>query len=213
VIGVWRAPEELAMSLAWHASQASLIDVPVFGETGLLAGRRGADGRPCPISFGPIVAPGGSPGGLVLAELLPTAAGTVSFRGPMVPQHPFPPGAERSGQPRLKVEGSGVVDTGYAFRIDTDTQAVVVTGPPSGTASVGGYRFLLQDLKEIAGRVDSGATIVALPEPLIGRRLIGNAANRNMMQAALSAVGVNPLVVAAFRDRSGRGTESLAGAE
>ena len=117
---VWRGPEELAMSPAWRASQpAALIDVPVFGETGLLAGRRGADGRPSPISFGPIVAPRGSPGGIVLAELLPTAAGTVSFRGPMVPQHPFPPGSERSGQPRLKVERSGVVDTGYTFRINS----------------------------------------------------------------------------------------------
>jgi hypothetical protein len=48
-------------------------------------------------------------------------------------------------------------------------------------------RFLLQDLRKIAGRVDSGAAIVALPDPLVGRRLIGNAANRNMMQAALSA--------------------------
>ena len=213
VIGVWRAPEELAMSPAWRASQAALIDVPVFGETGLLAGRRGPDGRSGPISFGRIVAPRGSPGGIVLAELLPTAAGTVSFRGPMVPQHPFPPGSERSGQPRLKVERSGVIDTGYTFRIDSGTHAVVVTGPPPGIAGVGGYRFPLQDLKEIAGRVDGDATIAALPDPLIGQRLIGNAADRNTMQAALSAVGVNPLVVAAFRDRSERDAESLAGAE
>jgi hypothetical protein len=113
----------------------------------------------------------------VLAELLPTAVGTLSFRGPMVPQHTFPPGAERSGLPHLKVERSGVVDTDYAFRIDSSTHAVVVTGPPSGIASVGGYRFPLHDLKEIAGRVDGNATIAALPDPL---------------------------VVAAFRDRSDR---------
>jgi len=137
----------------------------------------------------------------------------VSFRGPMVPQHPFPPGSERSGQPRLKVERSGVIDTGYAFRIDSGTHAVIVIGPPPGIAGVGGYRFPLQDLKEIAGRVDGDATIAALPDPLIGQRLIGNAADRNTMQAALSAVGVNPLVVAAFRDRSERDAESLAGAE
>jgi len=52
-----------------------------------------------------------------------------------------------------------------------------------------------------------------LPDSLIGQRLIGNAADRNTMQAALSAVGVNPLVVAAFRDRSERDAESRAGAE
>ena len=48
-----------------------------------------------------------------------------------------------------------MVDTGYAFRIDSSTHAVVITGPPSGIASVGGYRFPLHDLKEIAGRVDA----------------------------------------------------------
>jgi hypothetical protein len=208
VIAAWRGPEGLAMSPAWRAAQTALIDVPVFGEIGLLAGRRGADGRPAPIAFGPVVAPRGSPGGIVLAELLPTAAGTVSFRGPMVPQHSFPPGSERSGRPHFKIERTGVVDTGYTFRIDSSTHAVVVTGPPSGIASVGGYRFPLHDLKEIAGRVDGAATIAALPDPLIGQHLIGNAADRNMMQAALNAVGVNPLIVAAFRDRSERDTAS-----
>lgn len=201
------------MSPAWRVAQTALIDVPVFGETGLLAARRGADGRPVPISFGPVVAPRGSSGGIVLAELLPTAAGTVSFRGPMVPQHTFPPGAERSGRPHFKIERTGVVDTGYTFRIDSGTHAVVVTGSPSGIASVGGYRFSLHDLKEIAGRVDGAATIAALPDPLVGQHLIGNAADRDMMKAALNAVGVNPLVVAAFRDRSKRDTASAAGVE
>ena len=69
--------------------------------------------------------------------------------------------------------------------------------------SVGGYRFPLHDLREIVNRVDSSATIAALPDPLIGQRLIGNAADRETMQAALNLVGVNPLIVAAFRDRSG----------
>jgi len=82
------------------------------------------------------------------------------------------------------------------------------TGPPSGIASVGGYRFPLHDLKEIAGRVEGDATIAALPDPLVGQRLIGNAADRNTMQAALGAVGVNPLVVATFRDRSDRDAAS-----
>ena len=68
--------------------------------------------------------------------------------------------------------------------------------------SVGGYRFPLHDLQEIVNRIDSGATVAALPDPLVGQRLIGNAADRDTMQAALNLVGVNPLIVAAFRDRS-----------
>ena len=81
---------------------------------------------------------------------------------------------------------------------------MVVTGPPSGIVSVGGYRFPLHELQEAVGRIDSGATLAALPDPVIGQRLIGNAANRDVVQAALNAVGVNPIVAAAFRDRSER---------
>ena len=81
---------------------------------------------------------------------------------------------------------------------------MVVTGPPAGIVSVGGYRFPLHDLQEMVGRIDGGATLAALPDPVIGQRLIGNAADRDTMQAALDAVGVNPLVAAAFRDRSER---------
>ena len=75
---------------------------------------------------------------------------------------------------------------------------------PPGIVSVGGYRFPLHELQEVVGRIDSGATLAALPDPLIGQRLIGNAADRDAVQAALNAVGVNPIVAAAFRDRSER---------
>ena len=43
-----------------------------------------------------------------------------------------------------------------------------------------------------------------LPDPLLGERLAGNAADRYTIQAALNAVGVNPIAVAAFHDRSDR---------
>ena len=51
----------------------------------------------------------------------------------------------------------------------------------------------------------AGATLVVLPDPVIGQRLIGNAEQRDVVQAALTAVGVNPIVAAAFRDRSRAG--------
>jgi hypothetical protein len=121
----------------------------------------------------------------------------------LVPHHSFPPGIEVSGLPYFKIGPGGLVDSGYTCRIDSVTKAIVVTGPPPGIVSVGGYRFPLHDLQEIVTRVDSGATVAALPDPIIGQRLIGNAADRETMQAALNLVGVNPLIVAAFRDRSG----------
>jgi hypothetical protein len=73
-----------------------------------------------------------------------------------------------------------------------------VTGPPPGTVRVGGYRFPLQDLRALVGGIDAGAKLGALPHAVIGQRLFGTAADRDAMQAALRAAGVNPLIVAAF---------------
>jgi len=148
--------------------------------------------------------PQGGPDGSVVAELMRTDAGTVALRGPMVPHHPFPPGIEDSGLPYFKIGPKGVVDSGYTCRGDTLRNAIVVTGPPVGIVSVGGYRFLLRNLQDAVRRVDGAATLAALPDPVTGRRLIGNATNRSAMQAMLNAAGVNPLVVAAFADRSGQ---------
>ena len=47
VIGLWRAPEQVASSASWTASQATLTDVYLFGEAGLFGARRIAeDGTP-----------------------------------------------------------------------------------------------------------------------------------------------------------------------
>jgi hypothetical protein len=204
VVATWRLPERLATSPAWREKDTELVDVQIFGEAGLVAARRGTSGRPAPIPFGAVSVPRGSSGAVVVAELLRTPANTVALRGPMVPRHAFPPGIERSGLPHFTIDRFGLVDTGYTCRVDSATKSMVVTGPPSGIASVGGYRFPLQELQETVGRIDGGATIAALPDPLIGQRLIGNSTKRDAVRAALTAVGANPIVAAAFRDRSER---------
>jgi AMP-binding enzyme len=204
LIAAWRAPERLASSPAWGEPETSFVDVQIFGEAGLIAAQRSLTGRPAAIPFGPVVAPRGSSGGLVVAELTGTPESTVGLRGPMVPRHAFPPGIERSGLPHFVIGRSGLVDTGYTCRIDSLTKAMVVTGPPSGMIGIGGYRFSLRQLQEAIGKIDSDATLAALPDPVTGQRLIGNAANRELLQGALNAVGINPLVAAAFRDRSMR---------
>ncbi len=201
IIGAWRSPERLNNSRVWPASSTILVDVPVFGEAGLLAGRRIADGRPAPIPLGLVTAPRDGSGGVVVGEVAVTAAGTVGLRGPMVPRHAFPPGIERSGLPHAAIDRTGLVDTGYACRLDEGGKSVRVTGAPDGMISVGGYRLPLRELQEAIGRIDSGATLTTLPDPVLGLRLVGNSANREVLQAALTAVGVNPLVTAAFRAR------------
>ncbi len=202
VIAAWRSPERLAMSPAWREPGIILVDVSIFGEAALVPARRGAGGRPSPISFGPVIVPRESTGGAALAEFARTDTGTVAARGAMVPQHAFPPGIERSGLPHFRIGRGGLVDTGYTCRVDTAADGMIVTGAPAGIVSVGGYRFALGGLQEVTGCIDSSATLAALPDPVLGQRLIGNAADRDTMQAALNAVGVNPIVAAAFCNRS-----------
>ena len=199
IVGAWRSPERLHDSATWPASNMILVDVPIFSEAGLLAGRRGADGRPAPIPLGPVTAPRDGSGGVIVSEVVATAAGTVGLRGPMVPRHAFPPGIERSGLPHFEIDRAGLVDTGYACRVDEGGKSLTVTGSPAGMISVGGYRLPLHELQQAIGRIDSGATLTTLPDPVLGQRLVGRAANREVLLAALNAVGVNPIVAAAFR--------------
>jgi hypothetical protein len=102
--------------------------------------------------------------------------------------------------PHLAIGPDGVIDTGFGCKCDDETKTLVVTGPPSGIVNVGGYRLPLRDLQDVVGRIDAAASLAAMPDPLIGQRLVGHAADRHMMEAALGAVGVNPIVVSAFRE-------------
>jgi hypothetical protein len=202
IIATWRAPERLATSAAWSVSGVALIDVALFGEVALVPARRRGDGGPSPMPLGPLLAPHDAADGIVVAEVGRTDAGTMAVRGPMVPQHAFPPGIEDSGLPHIKMGERGLVDTGYTCRFDVEKKALVVTGPPAGMIRVGGYRFPLQDLRGLVGGIDAGAKLGVLPHAVIGQRLFGTAADRAATQAALRAAGVNPLIVAAFESEA-----------
>lgn len=201
VIATWRSPDRLAESPVRREPDIAFVDVAIFGEAALVPALRGGDGRPCPLSFGPVVAPRGSAVGAAVAELMRTDADTVAVRGAMVPQYAFPLGIERSGLPYFKIGRDGLVDTGYRCRADPITGSMVLTDPPSGIVNVGGYRFPLGELQDVVGRIDGSATLEARPDPLLGQRLIGNAADRDTLQAALNTAGLSPLVVGAFRAR------------
>jgi hypothetical protein len=198
IIAAWRAPERLATSPTWHASGVALIDVALFGEAALMPARRGADGRPSPVPLGPLLVPRAAADGTAVAEVSRSEAGTIAVRGPMVPQHAFPPGIEGSELPHIKIGERGLLDSGYTRRFDADTKARVVTGPPAGTIRVGGYRFVFQDVRALVGGFDAGAKLGALPHVAIGQRFFGTSADRDTMRTALRATGVNPLIVAAF---------------
>jgi AMP-binding enzyme len=201
VIGLWRAPEQVASSPSWTAQTAALTDVYLFGEAGLFGARRSADGAPAPIMPGLHGARRELPGSSIAGELLLTPRGTLGLRGPMVAVPAYapstPPGEQLTAQPPRDY-----VDTDYAARLDRATGAICITAPPAGVVAVGGYRFLSQDLQEWGRRLGHGALLTALPDRLSGHRLAGRALDNSRAREALAELGLNPLMVEAFRDRA-----------
>jgi hypothetical protein len=199
VMAVWRTPERLAACPSWPAPSPALMDVTVFGETGLFAAMRSADGKYVGIRPGtPRRAPDAQ--APILIEAARTLAGTLALRGPMVPLQPYP-GAVENADHRHGGDAYGFVDTGYPCRFAPGSGTLVVTGPPAGLVSVGGYRFVLAKLQETVSRIEPGAMIAAFPDGLTGQRIAGNAAGREALQEALAQGGHSPLVVDAFRQR------------
>jgi len=202
VIGLWRTPEQVGSSACWGAQQATLTDVYLFGEAGLFGARRIAeDGSPALIKPGPHGAPRELPGSSIAGDILLTPRGTLGLRGPMVPVAAYapPPPANDS---LIAPPPRDYVDTDYAARLDRVTGAINITAPPSGVMSVGGYRFRAQDLQEWARRLGQGALLTALPDRLSGHRLAGRALDNARARDALMELGLNPLMVEAFRDRT-----------
>ncbi|EHR03456.1 class I adenylate-forming enzyme family protein [Bradyrhizobium sp. WSM471] len=204
VIGLWRAPEQVAASEAWIAPHAPFTDVYLFGEAGLFGARRGEDGMPVPVMPGPHGAPREQSGSSIAGEILLTPKGTLGLRGPMVPIAAYAP-PPPVGDSLIAQPPRDYVDTGYAARLDRPSGAICITAPPSGIMAVGGYRFLSNDLQEWARRLGQGALLTALPDRLSGHRLAGRAQDNARAREALSELGLNPLMVEAFRDRSGPG--------
>jgi hypothetical protein len=202
VIGMWRAPEQVASSANWTAREASLTDAYLFGEAGLFGARRAVDdGAPVPIKPGPYGAPREVPGSLISGEILLTPKGTLGLRGPMVAIAAYAP-PQPPSDPMMTQAPHNYVDTDYAARLDRGTGEICITAPPSGIMAVGGYRFLSSDLQEWGRRLGQGALLTALPDRLSGHRLAGRAQDNARAREALAELGLNPLMVEAFRDRS-----------
>jgi hypothetical protein len=201
VMGLWRAPEQVASSPNWTTDQAALTDVYLFGEAGLFGVRRAADGAPAPIMPGPHGAPREGPGSSIAGEILLTPSGTLALRGPMVTPAAYAPAPPPSDS--LMVQSPrDYVDTDYAARLDRSTGAICITAPPAAVLAVGGYRFLSEDLQAWSKRLGQGALLTALPDRLSGHRLAGRAQDNARAREALAELGLNPLMVEAFRDRA-----------
>jgi AMP-binding enzyme len=195
VLAVWRAPERMRLGAAW-LGEARVVDIPVFGEVGLLALPRDCDGAPGELPPTSAASPG--------LELMRSAAGTLCLRGGMVPAHPCPPGSPRGPQFNLTAGPDGFVDTRFPCHVDRASGRLVLDGPPAGIVSVGGYRFAMRDLQHAVAPIDADGSIAPLPDALAGHRLAGIGDDRGAIGETLAEQGANPLVVGAFRDKRGR---------
>ena len=200
VVGLWRMPEQVASSPPWRVPHTSLTDIYLFGEAGLFGARRASDGVPAAIKPGLHGVPRDVPGSSIAGEIMLTPKGTLALRGPMVAVAAYAP-ALADKDPLVAEAPRDYVDTDYAARLDRTTGAVSITAPPNGMIAVGGYRFRSQDLQEWSKRLGQGATLTALPDRLSGHRLAGRAQDNARAREALGELGLNPLMVEAFRDR------------
>jgi acyl-coenzyme A synthetase/AMP-(fatty) acid ligase len=193
VAALWRAPERLAEAALWHG-RAALVDIVSFGEIGLMAAQRQADGAAAPLGYGEIDTRDAVTN-VPDIETARSPAGTLCLRGAMVPSHAFPPGAAAP----LALDSEGFLDTGHPCRVAEHGRALIVSGPPAGMAAVGAYRFRAGDLDRLAQSLDTGVTLATLPQDLTGEGLAGHATDRDAVKRRLAQQGVNPLIVGAFR--------------
>lgn len=189
IVALWRAPERFAGARTWEG-QSVFVDVASFGETGLIAVRRGGDGLPAQIPLGPVGSPARASGAPIAIETSRTPAGTLALRGRMVP-----------APTDQSIPGNGYIDTGFACLPGRHAPTLVVTAPLSGTISVGGYSFRQSRIDAAVAQADPEATIVALPDADLGQRLAGTAADHADLRARLQAQGANPLLTGAFAPR------------
>lgn len=190
IVGLWRTPEQVDSSDDWSGPQV-FSDLYSFGEAGLIVAGREA-GSPSRLQS-PQIADNPS----ATCQLSVTPHGTIGLRGPMVPVAAY----AASGS---EWQSAGdFVDTGYAARKDARTGHITISAPPSGLVSVGGYRFVANDLNAWAERLPQGGMLAALPDRMNGHRLAGRAGDNARARSTLAELGLNPLMVEAFRDRTG----------
>ncbi len=110
VIGLWRAPDRVASSDNWQDASTTFTDIYLFGEMGLFAARRLADGSPVPI-MRDHSARHAAPRVRSPSANHRDAEATLALRGAMVPITAY---RKPSGDSLMETTPPDYVDTGYA---------------------------------------------------------------------------------------------------
>lgn len=198
VLALWRAPERMAAAAPWERA-ALVTDIACLGEAAVCVGRRDAEGLPAAVPLGSIRAPRSATKGPIVLRTMRTRTGVLAVRGTMVPKAAFPLGIEQGSDAFFAAEKDGFVRTGFLCRSNAASKSVVITGTADGLANIGGYSFRAAEIEARLAKVDAQATLITVPDALLGQRLAGQ--GRDRTGAFLQALGFNPLVASAFRRR------------
>ena len=174
---------------------ATLIDVPVFGEIGLLRGapRRGRQARGVRRPAASRAAARRRRRASTCSTVTRTPTGTRRALRPDGAARPLP--ARRRARQRAAAEDrrrQRSIPAIPAASIATPSCSTV-DGPPAGIVSVGGYRFALRAVQDLIGGIEDGSTLAALPDMLAGHRLAGAGADRDAICDALLGPWRQPL--------------------
>ena len=135
-----------------------------------------------------------------VAETKRSTSGTLMLRGPMVPVSAFPPGIEENGAQPFAADDLGFADTGYPCRVENDR--IVLVSSPAGVTSIGGYRVHQASFDAAVAAIEPSATIVALPDAVLGQRLAGSARDNAAFMTESQVRGLNALIAGAFAPRT-----------
>jgi hypothetical protein len=100
----------------------------------------------------------------------------------------------------VDVMAAGETALAITRREESDGLAAAEASP--GIAHIGGYRFSVADLERMVAEVDPAATLIAVPDALLGDRLAGSAVDLQHLRATLEERHINPLILSAFRPRA-----------
>ena len=177
VIALWRSPDRM-MSAPPQGN--GIVDVACFGEMGLIATQRDSDGAMLPLPYD--------------ADAQRTTAGTLALRVFGTVCDAFPPSDAQQAD-------GAFADTGFSCRVDAERGTLSITGAPPALAFVGGYPFSRTALENLSAEIGHDASVITVPDALLGNRLAGIASDRPPIEAQLEKTGCNPLITRAFRLR------------
>jgi hypothetical protein len=180
VIALWRSPARMANA---PAQRNGIVDVACLGESGLIATQRDREGAILPLPYA--------------ADIHRTKTGTLAMLASGTPCGSFPPSA-----PAPHLGGcDGLIDTGFPCQVDAERGTLSITGAPPALALVGGYPFSRTALDSLCAEIGHDASIITVPDALLGSRLAATASDMPAAQAELEKMGCNLLITRAFHPR------------